>query len=361
MKKTTFLALLLAGNSMGVHAQDEKRSEFSPYWSMQIQGGAAHTLGEIAFKKMLSPSAAIYAGYQFTPLWGLRAGLSGWQGKGSWVTPQYDYSFNFIQVNIDATLNLGNLFGGYKATRIVNPYLFAGAALNGGFNNDDAIAWNSQGHNLEYLWSGKELFPAGRFGLGADFRLTRNLSFNLEANANVLSDKFNSKKAGNADWHFNLIAGFSIKLGGKKKAEPAQEIIASQEATPATPATPTTPVETPKEEQKIIKTEQVTENVFFKINSASVSKEGMDKINRIVDFMKANANTKVNVCGYADKQTGNSNYNKTLSKKRAEAVSKLLESKGISKERIITDYKGDSVQPFSNNAENRVVICITKE
>ena len=361
MKKTTFLALLLAGSSMGAYAQNEKKSEFSPHWSMQIQGGAAYTLGEIAFKEMISPSAAIYAGYQFTPLWGLRAGLTGWQAKGSWVTPQYDYSFNFVQANIDATLNLGNLFGGYKATRIVNPYLFAGVALNGGFNNDDAIAWNNQGHKLEYLWSGKELFPVGRFGLGADFRLTRNLSFNLEANANVLSDKFNSKKAGNADWHFNLMAGFSIKFGGKKKAEPAQEIIAAQEVTPATPATPVTPVETPKEEQKVVKTEQVTENVFFKINSASVSKEGMDKISKIADFMKANPTTKVNVCGYADKQTGTRGYNKTLSKKRAEAVSKLLESKGISKERIITDYKGDSVQPFSNNAENRVVICITKD
>ena len=90
MKKTTFLALLLAGSSMGAYAQNEKKSEFSPHWSMQIQGGAAYTLGEITFKEMISPSAAIYAGYQFTPLWGLRAGLTGCQAKGSWVTPQYD-------------------------------------------------------------------------------------------------------------------------------------------------------------------------------------------------------------------------------------------------------------------------------
>ena len=39
------------------------------------------------------------------------------------------------------------------------------------------------------------------------------LSINIEGNANVLSDKFNSKKAGNADWQFNALIGLNIKFG----------------------------------------------------------------------------------------------------------------------------------------------------
>ena len=44
-------------------------------------------------------------------------------------------------------------------------------------------------------------------------RMYYDLSINIEGNANVLSDKFNSKKAGNADWQFNALIGLNIKFG----------------------------------------------------------------------------------------------------------------------------------------------------
>ena len=86
------------------------------------------------------------------------------------------------------TLDLGNLCGGYKPGRIVNPYLFAGAGFNGAFNNDEAVDIQRQGYHLEYLWTDNQFSAAGRFGLGADFRVSRRVAFNLEANANILSD-----------------------------------------------------------------------------------------------------------------------------------------------------------------------------
>lgn len=52
-------------------------------------------------------------------------------------------------------------------------------------------------------------------------RLSNHVSFNLEVNANVVSDKFNSKKADNADWQLNALAGFTFKFGKSgKKAKP---------------------------------------------------------------------------------------------------------------------------------------------
>ena len=162
-------------------------------------------INENDFGKLTSPAAALQAGYRFTPVWGLRFGLSGWQGKGSWVAPRTDYDFNYLQLGADAVVDLGNWIGGFNYRRFWNPYLFAGVGGAVGFNNDGAQALADAGNDLPYLWDGSRFFGVGRMGLGMDFRICEAVAFNLEGNANVLSDHFNSKKAGNADWQFNLL------------------------------------------------------------------------------------------------------------------------------------------------------------
>ena len=71
-------------------------------------------------------------------------------------------------------------------------------------------------------------------------------------------------------------------------------------------------------------------------------------------------NAKINITGYADKKTGNARINDRLSKQRSEAVAKALQEKGIAADRISISSKGDTVQPFSVNEENRVSICIAE-
>lgn len=332
---------------------------FNPHWFMQVQAGASHTLGEAKFGDLISPAAALNVGYQFTPLWGLRAGLSGWEAKGGWVTPSATYKYNYLQGNIDATLNLSNLFCRYNPKRVFNAYLFLGVGINGAFNNDEAIALAQQGADMRYLWTDNKINPVGRGGLGADFRLTDRLFFNLEVNANILSDKYNSKKAGNPDWQFNALGGFTIKFGKTyKKTEPIYydptpaPAPVQEEEKPA-PAPAPVPV---KEEVK-----PMTQNIFFKINSAVIRSSEESKIDALVAFMQENENTKVSICGYADKKTGNANINLRLSEKRAEAVAAALKEKGIAENRIEMNYKGDTEQPFSVNEENRVTICIAAE
>ena len=75
-------------------ANKQEKSEFNPHWFMQVQAGASYTLGEGPFGKLVSPAAALSAGYQFSPVWGLRFGLSGWQSKGAWVSPQTTYQYS---------------------------------------------------------------------------------------------------------------------------------------------------------------------------------------------------------------------------------------------------------------------------
>ena len=50
----------------------------------------------------------------------------------------------------------------------------------------------------------------------------------------------------------------------------------------------------------------------------------------------------------------------TLSEKRAKNVVEALKAKGIAADRIITSYKGDTVQPFRVPEENRVSVCIAE-
>ena len=369
--KRMILVVALAAGATAAFAQkqgtEDKHDEgitFRPHWFMQVQGGIGHTLGENDFGSMVSPAVALNAGYRFTPVWGLRFGLDGWQGKGSWVAPRQDYKFNFVQLNAEATVDLGNLAAGFNHKRFWNPYLFAGVGANLAFNNDEAAALDAAGHDLQYLWEDSKLFAVGRMGVGMDFRICNAVAFNLEGNANVLSDHFNSKKAGNADWQFNLLAGVTIRFGKgyDKKAAPATPV-----ATPPAPKPQPQPQPQPHPEEKPVpvqaevkKAEPMRENVFFTLNSSTIREKEQAKIEALAAFLRENTDAKVTVTGYADKETGNPRYNAELSKRRAEAVAQALTAAGIAQERISVDYKGDNEQPFGSPAENRVAICITE-
>lgn len=342
-------------------AQNEKEQvSFNPHWYMQINAGASHTIGEADFSDLISPAAALSGGYQFTPLWGLRFGVSGWQAKGAWASPKSVYDYNFLQGNVDATLDLGNLFCGYNYKRIFNPYIFLGVGVNGAFNNDEAVALNDAGNLMEYLWRDNKISVAGRGGIGAGFRLSDHVYFNLEVNANLLTDKFNSKKGDNVDWHFNALAGIAIKFGKThKKVEPVVE----EEPVPVKPVEETPKQEVKKEEpQKPVeaKVEPLRVNVFFLINSSDIRSAEKSKLMNLAKYMKENPTKKVSVCGYADKETGTPAINSRLSQNRAKAVAELLKKEGIAEDRITVDYKGDTVQPFGDSDKNRVAICISE-
>ena len=369
MKKRilTLISAVLLLNTSSLFAQEQQelkikepgRTEFVPHWYMQIQGGMAHTIGEAKFDKLLSPAAALNFGYQFNPLFALRFGASGWQAKGGWVAnPTADYKFNYIQGNVDAVLNLSNLFCKFNPERVLNFYGFLGVGANHSFSNDEAIALANRGAKMQYLWEGSKNFIVGRGGLGLNIRLSDYVGLNIEANANTISDKFNSKKAGNTDWQFNGLIGLNIKFGkGYKKIAP---VYYEPEPAPA-PAPEPKPEPKPAPEPKpVVKIEPMTQNIFFNINKSVIRADQESKITELVNYLNKYPNAKVTITGYADKKTGNTSINDRLSKRRSAAVADALKAKGIAAERISTDAKGDTAQPFSVNEENRVAICIAE-
>ncbi len=335
---------------------------FNPHWFIQPQIGAAYTIGETKFADLISSAAALSAGYRFTPSFGLRVGVSGWQARGSWVAPRHDYKFNYLQGNVDAMLSFTNLFCGFNHSRVLDVYGFIGVGGALGFHNNEAVALAAAGCGFEKLWTGKKLFPAGRAGLGLDINLSRSFAINLEVNANALPDKFNSKKGSKADWQYNALVGVTYSFGGRsKKIVKEEETIVIEEPAPAPAPTPEPePEPAPAPEPVKVVPAPMTQHIFFTLNSSKITRENQIKVDALVDYMKANPETKVTVTGYADKATGTSPYNLKLSRRRAEAVATALKAAGISADLIAVDAKGDSEQPFAEIAKNRVAIAITQ-
>ena len=386
--KSLTLILAVALGAQVAFAQQSKSDpslEFNPHWFGQIQGGAGYTIGETAFKDLISPAGALSLGYQFTPTLGLRFNAAGYQGKGAVVAPLEVYKFNYLQGAFDLTLNLAQLFG-YKHDRVFNPFLFIGGGAAYGFNNGaNNITKTNPKEYFALLWEKNLITPVARVGLGADFRLSDAVALTLEVNDNVLSDKFNSKKVGHPDFQFNALAGLKINFGkttrpsakylaelkaaedaaaaekarleAERKAKLAAEQKAAAEAAAAEAAAKKLADEKAAAEKLAAEMRQV--NTFFTINSSVISDEEAAKLVRYIDWLKKNPNVRLSIAGHADKGTGTKRINQRLSEERAAAVKAFLLEHGIAESRIVSVVaNGDRVQPFAENDLNRVVLSV---
>ena len=369
IKNLSILAVAVLLSAGVAQAQKVSKSddsiEFRPHWNIQLMGGAGYTIGEANYMQLFSPAAALNLGWQITPSFGLRLGASGLQGKGHAISNGIEgYSFNYAQGALDLVLDLGNLFAGYKHNRVVSPYIFLGGGAAFGFNNGaNSVKSVTPASYFEYLWPKNLVSPVGRGGVGLNFRLSDIVSIMVEANANVLSDKFNSKKAGNPDFQFNALAGLKINFGKpytKKVVAPVATPAPAPAPKPAAPVVkeqpaPQEPAPAPVIEKKI---EEVL--TFFELDKYDITPAEAAKLDEFAQWLSKNPDAKVSVTGYADVKTGNHPYNLRLSKSRANAVKDYLVKAGIAESRISSDYKGDTVQPFSVNEQNRVVVSLVK-
>ena len=396
----TVMTLLVMSNVVSAQqSRSDEKLEFRPNWGLKVQGGASFTIGEADFSKLLSPAAQLSATYNFHHAMGVRFGFSGWEGKGTVVVTDEMYSFRFLQLNADYVLDLASLFGGFKHDRIWTPYVFAGIGGAYGFDNKEAGKYVAEfGDVLSRYWETAPFFVV-RAGLGVDFWVAKNVALGLEANANGYSDKFNSKGAVsgfNPDFQFNALLGLKFRFGGntrpskayadKVAAEEAAEAArlaaekaaaekaaaekaaaekaaaekaAAEKAAAEKAAAEKAAAEKAAAERAGICAEQST-NVFFTIGSSSIRKSEMAKIDKLVEFLKANPDYSVSLVVYADKATGTSARNLVISKERVNAVKAKMIQLGAPADRIETDYVGDTVQPYVENDQNRVIICTVK-
>ena len=376
----TYLVAALAFASLSATAQTKKvvdrvdqrtvqeldhqdvTTKFKSHAFITLQGGAQYTLGEAKFKDLISPNVQLGIGYQFTPWFAARIQGNGWQSKGGWNSYAqhpftYTYKWNYVAPGLDLMFDMTNLIGGWNPNRFLSVVLFVGGGANIAWKNDEAnaIAANVQqldGYKLEYLWDGTKVRPFGRGGLQLGFRLSDAVSLLLEGNANILGDKYNSKKADNPDWYFNALAGLRINLGKTKLTETKdvyRDVVVYDT------------IYKYVQEPVIPKKEQIRRDVFFTINSTVITDAEMQKVKEIAEYLNKYPEAKVVVSGYADKGTGNERINARLAAQRADVVVNTLKKDyGIAENRITYDSYGDKVQPFEENDLNRVSICIAE-
>lgn len=384
IKKSILSCMLMLGFLSASAQEPEMKTEyvFNPHWYVQLQGGAQYTLGEVSFSDLLSPNVQLGVGYQFDKIFGARLGVNAWQSKGGSDYGQYGefkWGWKYFAPALDLTANLSTMVCGYNPERFFNLSAFIGLGANIAFDNDEAAQAKNQilampNHDfanvenapLDYCWDGTATRLFGRAGLLADFRLSDRLSLGLEVAANTLNDHYNSKKAGNADWYFNALAGVRINLGSSASGNvthtmrqvPAYEVRYVDREVEVT-------VEKPVYVDRIVEVEKKAEplrrDIFFTINSSRIDPADNQKLAEIAAYLTANPNAKVTVTGYADRGTGNARINERLGRDRARVVTeRLVRQYNIDRSRIITDSKGDTEQPFAENDKNRVTICIAE-
>lgn len=358
--------------SASAQEADKTVNVFTPHWYAQAQIGGQYTLGEIGFGKLLSPNAQVGVGYNFNQVVGARLSLNTWQSKaGQNVAGNvYKWKWNYVAPMVDATFNLTNLFCEYNPDRLVEVGVFGGIGANIAWGNDEAADAQKAilagpGKNLaevqaplENLWDGTKTRFVARVGANVDFRVSDRVKLGVELSANTLSDKYNSKKAGNPDWYFNALVGVKVALGETHTTKvipapkPVEKIIERIIEKPA-------PAPAPKVESKVVE-ENFRRDIFFPIGNSNIAKSQLTKIAEIVEYMKENPDAKITLTGYADKGTGSAAFNDKIAARRAQTVYNTLAAKGVAKSRMIKESKGSRVQPFEENDMNRVTICIAK-
>ena len=98
----------------------------------------------------------------------------------------------------------------------------------------------------------------------------------------------------------------------------------------------------------IVVTFDESSGVYFDTNKYNINSTSQETLNKLIGVFKEYTDTNILIVGHTD-SVGADDYNKTLSKNRAYAVTNYLKQKGISQLRLTTNWFGET-QPINDNA-----------
>jgi OOP family OmpA-OmpF porin len=322
-------------------------------------------------KHHITLDANLAVGRWFSPYLAWRLSAQG--GAIHWDNNVYSKA-KYANLNFDFMWDMFNSIAGVKSNRIFSIVPFVG--LGGAYTWDVKGTPNIYGKkgNPSDIKDASWTLPVSA-GLQLRFNLCKYADFFVEGRALFAGDNFNGTAYGDpVDVNISAVGGFTFYLGGKnfKSYNPCDYIayinglnsqindlrgelnncnskLAAAEAQLPCPEVKEAPA-------AAAAAAPMLSTVRFNINSAKVTNDQMINVYNVANWMKQNPNAKVAIKGYADKKTGTAKYNKALSEKRAKAVYDALVNNGIDGSRLSTSSFGDSEQPYSDNAWNRVVI-----
>lgn len=357
MKKTLCVAALslLMSGAMMAQGGTQKQGKIRSWNYVEAQGGLNWTTTNAKIDKLLMPTGALSFGHYFTPVIGARLHVSGLQAKSRFEAMDQNYKWNYVNTDADLLINLSNLFS-KNYERPLNLIFVGGLGLNYAWDNDELKDLQAPADLVPLAWDDNRLSHNLRAGLRLETNVAKPLGLSLEVAATSLDDRFNSKTNDKDDWMISAMVGLSYRFGltREKPRKVVRQI--QKEVWEDVPDTIIV-----KEKRPIVKEEQkkIEEVIFFEIcQSDANAAQGTEKaIKDVADLMKTSADATFTLTGYADKGTGNPTINKMYAQKRADNVTnKLIKEHGLDANRLKSDSKGDTVQPFAENDKNRCVI-----
>ena len=360
MKKIFVIALTAVLTAMSANAQSCGKEEgkaccggckYNPSWFVNFQGGIQlpNTPG---MSHLISPVFGLNVGRNISPLFSTRLGIEGCNSKVYNAFTGEKQSFKYATGSFDAMVNLLNLISPKR--RALNLYGIAGVGLN----------WSGMATTNSSKFS-----PNIRVGAQLDWRVAKNLAFNLEYRADNTNDQFNGRlEPGSHDWYTSLLLGVSLVLPDAKPQvvvkDNSAELKALNDRINALQAENAALKNRKPEVKEVVKTvvdkQTVLPNVFFQCAKSNISTQQAANVKAIADFLKANPNSNVTIKGYASPE-GNPEVNQKLSEARAKAVADMLINKlGISADRIKTEAGGATSDIYPVNELNRVAVSIAK-
>ena len=376
MKTRFFILALLAGFVFSVNAQEFqpqigfsnepgyktnfKKNKARDNWFISIAGGASVLFGdqnkEASFGDRLNFAPQFSFGKWFNPYLAFRAQLNGGILHGFEGTEAQVMQHNrYFAAHVDLLWDVTNFWGPYRESRVFRLIPWVGFGYAQRFKTTESVE------------RPRTESPSINFGILTAFRLSKRVDLNVEIQSSLLNEQFNRVSMCHlTDAIGQLSAGLTFKLGKTdfEVLEPMDydllndlnsQINALRAENEELSKRPESCPECPEAVTEV--TNNYVDNVvFFRINSAKIDKNQQINIYNTAEFMKKN-NTPIKVVGYADKKTGTSSYNMTLSEKRAKAVAKeLIDKYGISSDQITIEWRGSDEQPYGENSWNRVVI-----
>lgn len=88
--------------------------------------------------------------------------------------------------------------------------------------------------------------------------------------------------------------------------------------------------------------------IYFDYDKAEIRSENIAFLKKIIRVVDGHSDLRIKVTGHTDGD-GSDAYNEDLSKKRAQALIDFFIANGLSRDRIVLDFKGEK-QPVDNNA-----------
>ena len=98
----------------------------------------------------------------------------------------------------------------------------------------------------------------------------------------------------------------------------------------------------------IVVTFDETSGVYFDTNKYNINSASQESLNKLIGVFKEYTDTNILVVGHTD-SVGAEEYNMTLSKNRANAVTNYLVNNGVSSGRLNTNWFGET-QPTNDNS-----------